>query len=57
MEKKLILTITGTNGGFTRLKSKSSQAICQKNACFLTSSASLSLLPNLLAGFFLNNYN
>lgn len=47
--------MTGTKGGFTRLNSKSSHAMCLKNACFFTSSASFSLLPNLLSGFFLSN--
>lgn len=53
--KLWLLTIVGTNGGFTRLRSKSSHAMCLKNACFLTSSASFSLLPNRLSGFFLSN--
>lgn len=55
MNKNYKLTITGTNGGFTRRRRRSSQAICRKNDCFLTSSASLSLLPSLRSGFLRNN--
>lgn len=47
-----ILTTVGTNGGLTFLCNKSSQMTCLKNACFFTSSASLSLDPNLRSGFF-----
>lgn len=51
-----MLTIVGTNGGFTFLKSKSSQNICLKNACFLTSSASRSEEPSLRSGFLRKSY-
>lgn len=51
----LNLTTVGTKGGFTFLSNKSSQAISLKKACFFTSSASRSLDPSLLSGFFLSN--
>lgn len=50
--KLVILTTVGTNGGGILRCSNSSHWICLKNACFLTSSASLSLEPNLLSGLF-----
>ena len=54
-KKLLRLTMVGTNGGGTLLISKSSQLTFRKKACFFTSSASLSLAPNLLSGFFLSS--
>lgn len=47
--------MVGTNGGLTLRSSKSSQEMPRKKACFLTSSASRSELPNLLSGFLRSN--
>lgn len=51
----MVLTTVGTKGGFTLRSNKSSQAIWRKKACFLTSSASLSLEPKRRSGFFRNS--
>ena len=51
-----MLTTVGTKGGLTFRNKRSSHDINLKNACFLTSSASLSLDPSLLSGFLRNNY-
>ena len=49
------LTMVGTNGGLIFLNKRSSQIIDLKNACFFTSSASLSDDPRRLSGFFRSN--
>ncbi len=48
--------MVGTKGGLSRLARRSSQWTCRKNACFLTSSASRSLAPRRLSGFFRSNW-
>lgn len=50
-ENKDMLTIVGTNGGFTLRSNKSSQTMESKKACFFTSSASRSDDPKRLSGF------
>jgi len=52
----LKLTTVGTNGGLILRSKRSSQAMCLKNACFFTSSASRSLEPKRRSGFLRKSY-